>query len=976
MIDLGQALPQGEEHLAGQYNKNAGMSDLADEAISALESQLFPEKVRISILTKSKGPLTKIIRLEDGRLIKDGSECRMISGIIKTVSISSPDGFARMLRTREPNQAITHGVSDFPEARVFTASSLGKQPVSHRSAEALPIIARTKEFIRYPDGPGLMMFDHDKARENAAFANEAAVKSYKPAKLISLISTLMPEIAHAAWVSTPSTTACISDKDGKELRDEGAGSHTYLFVENGKDIPRFLEVLGKRLTLAGYSRVEISRSGSLLHRVLVDLTVGSPERLDFVAGAVCEDGLVQKLPAPTINDGALLDTALLPDLTQEEELRYITIKDRMAELARPSQVTVRSQYVELEAGKLVKEQGLDIEAARMTVLSRQDHVLTDSDHLYFAHNKGQPVTVADVLNDPASYDKKPLADPLEPEYDGGSMTKARFFWNDGKPIINSFAHGQTKYTFERFQQKTMPASEPIEDGSWFRDAVKHGSVARFLDNPKPELDFIFADSLLSATVGLLVGPGAAGKSTLSILLLMAIATGRDILPGIFTPTRAGKVLGVFAEDCEEVLHHRIRDIANALFFFDDEAKGLLRENMTVVSVPGHDLRLFGAEQQNMAATEFYKVVKEVASNIADLRLLVIDPLSRFHGEEENDNGAGTYFVSLLEKIAQSTRAAVVVLHHVGKRSGYQNSEFNLEAAMSQDCARGASGLTNGVRWQCNLFGIPEKNARNILGVEDAVPGQYLALRVSKKNYGKPEPVHYMERGHGGMLKPVEPILKDGCSYDVTEAVFKLVASVVDGQQLTKRMLADAYHSDWKQEHPDLSRTKLESALAGFITKGRLFEIKGRNKSGKQVWLLSTINPEPDEPDKVPDKVPDDFEPDEPDRTGQNAVRFNKCAESYSKSEPDKNEPDSCLSGSLSTRNHGTVEPDKTPPYGGIESPSGSPGQDYSPIPKGLKNAVRDEQCGEHNRMPEVELIDLTDAAYESDEQEDEDAIYI
>ena len=55
---------------------------------------------------------------------------------------------------------------------------------------------------------------------------------------------------------------------------------------------------------------------------IVDLAVGSPERLDFVAGAVCENDLVQKLPEPVFKNGALRDTEKLLDLTDEEERKY------------------------------------------------------------------------------------------------------------------------------------------------------------------------------------------------------------------------------------------------------------------------------------------------------------------------------------------------------------------------------------------------------------------------------------------------------------------------------------------------------------------------------------------------------------------------------------------------------------------------------------------------------------------------------
>ena len=42
-----------------------------------------------------------------------------------------------------------------------------------------------------------------------------------------------------------------------------------------------------------------------------------------------------------------------------------------------------------------------------------------------------------------------MCDPNDRDYDGGSTTKAKFYWNKGKqPIINSQAHGGIVYTIE------------------------------------------------------------------------------------------------------------------------------------------------------------------------------------------------------------------------------------------------------------------------------------------------------------------------------------------------------------------------------------------------------------------------------------------------------------------------------------------------------------------------------------------------
>jgi hypothetical protein len=50
------------------------------------------------------------------------------------------------------------------------------------------------------------------------------------------------------------------------------------------------------------------------------------------------------------------------------------------------------------------------------------------------------ISVADVMADLPKYDGATLADPLEPYYNGGRNV-AKFYINNGKLVIHSFAHG-------------------------------------------------------------------------------------------------------------------------------------------------------------------------------------------------------------------------------------------------------------------------------------------------------------------------------------------------------------------------------------------------------------------------------------------------------------------------------------------------------------------------------------------------------
>lgn len=389
--------------------------------------------------------------------------------------------------------------------------------------------------------------------------------------------------------------------------------------------------------------------------------------------------------------------------------------------------------------------------------------------------------------------------------------------------------------------KIFAASAPAgAAGPWIAEALKNGSISRFIDASPPALNWIFRDSLLARTTGLIVGPGAAGKSTLALETLMAVATGRDILPGVFSPAKAGKVLGVFGEDDETVLHHRIHQLTNQLFGFDRVAQDLLRRNLAVVSATGRDIRFIGQSSKHLAESVFFGEIFAALKGITDLELIVLDPIARFHGLEENDNGAGTFLITLMERLAQETGAAVIALHHVSKRAGITPAGFDLEAAMHPDAGRGASGLTNAVRWQCNLFGIPEKDCKRLIGVTDARPGQFLALRVSKKNFGPPEDIRFLERGTGGVLRPFERAERP-LAADLDELVRGLVFDAVaasEGRFLTRRVLIDGNCRAWKDSDPRITRPVIEQTISACILRGELVELQGKNGSGKTISYLS------------------------------------------------------------------------------------------------------------------------------------------
>ena len=246
-------------------------------------------EISFSLISKIGGPLTKIIRPNpDGAgIIKDATHCMMTKGEVETVTIPFKE-FGPYIRSLNKNQAIAHSVCDAGTALIVSESKYSGQPRT---------ITRTKRFLHYPDGPGIGMFDYDPNPGQAPLPPDA----FK-----AIIESACPSFQDVATIITPSTSSCIYVAEGTELSGLSSGFHMYFAVKNPRLLPVFAETLFKRLVLIGCGDPFVTKAGVVLVRTLFDASVFSPERLDFVAGAVCEGGCYQQLPDPVYREGGLL----------------------------------------------------------------------------------------------------------------------------------------------------------------------------------------------------------------------------------------------------------------------------------------------------------------------------------------------------------------------------------------------------------------------------------------------------------------------------------------------------------------------------------------------------------------------------------------------------------------------------------------------------------------------------------------------
>jgi hypothetical protein len=239
-------------------------------------------------------PAGKVFSLDNGELKKE-TRANTTNAYASIELIDGPPQFAEYLDNLKPSDCITYGIPATNETIISTQSKLKELKAKgiNQDEHNHPYIARDREHFSWSKGPGIMMLDHDPAVGMQAHTKESFIES---------IVTAAPMLANSPMVWKPSSSSYIINQDTGEELAGLKGQRLYLFVEDAREIPRIGENLFNRLWLAGHGYIQLSSSGAMLERTIVDKAVWQPERLDFAGGAFCHSPLIQnRVPAEVIN---------------------------------------------------------------------------------------------------------------------------------------------------------------------------------------------------------------------------------------------------------------------------------------------------------------------------------------------------------------------------------------------------------------------------------------------------------------------------------------------------------------------------------------------------------------------------------------------------------------------------------------------------------------------------------------------------
>jgi hypothetical protein len=302
---------------------------------------------------------------------------------------------------------------------------------------------------------------------------------------------------------------------------------------------------------------------------------------------------------------------------------------------------------------------------------------------------------------------------------------------------------------DRWIDPNTPTATPAKLKLFDLSAARIGS---FLDTLPPRRRYLLKDCLPCGKVGAIVAPGGTGKSQFVLQLAAAVATG-ERLADHWEVEEVGAVLGLFAEDDKEELHRRLHGIAKGVGE-SPAARGWrerMNQNLYLHSMVGQDNQMTcvkpGAREAER--TDYADRLIATVEGIENLKLIILDPASRFRGGSENDAQDSTRFIEACEYVAQQTGATVLILHHANKGSMQQGTE------QTQSAARGSSAFTDGIRWQMNLATLSKDEASGA-GIPDDQRGLYLSARITKNNYAPPQlGAVFMKRGEHGFLSKAE-----------------------------------------------------------------------------------------------------------------------------------------------------------------------------------------------------------------------------
>jgi hypothetical protein len=218
---------------------------------------------------------------------------------------------------------------------------------------------------------------------------------------------------------------------------------------------------------------------------------------------------------------------------------------------------------------------------------------------------------------------------------------------------------------------------------------------------------------------LLLAPGSAGKSSLSLAVAAHLAVGRD-----FGPYKTHLT-------CKSIVYNGEDDVAeqSRRLYAVCDMYGLkyadVKQNIMLLSSADVDLKLVTAAGRIPVPNDVViNGLIDIASD-PDVGLIVYDPLVDIHDVDEGDNPSMNAVMRTIQMVSRAANVASLVLHHTTK-AGSSRQE---DRVGNMDISRGASGiiyksrigytLMNASAQDCEDYGLQDSERQSWVRLDDA-----------------------------------------------------------------------------------------------------------------------------------------------------------------------------------------------------------------------------------------------------------------
>lgn len=261
--------------------------------------------------------------------------------------------------------------------------------------------------------------------------------------------------------------------------------------------------------------------------------------------------------------------------------------------------------------------------------------------------------------------------------------------------------------------------------------------------------WLYGRHYLRSFVSVLASAGGIGKTSLQIVEALAICTGKPILGE--TVHEPCPVWIVNLEDPLEEMQRRILAAMKLYGIHPDEVRGRLYLDA------GREFQIKFATQTRDGVVPNKALIDHMTQKIrdCDIGATFIDPFVGTHDVNENDNGAINAVVAQIRAVADHTKSAIGLVHHIRKGNGEDATIDSVRGAGSLiGAARCVRVINRMSKDEAEKMGIDPLEARSLFRVDDGKAN--LAPPADKTVWRRMEGVQLTNGDWVGVATAYEP----------------------------------------------------------------------------------------------------------------------------------------------------------------------------------------------------------------------------